>query len=58
MFQHGQSYISKQHLPHLSSVGELVDLCGGDARNDHTHGHDGEAGQNFVPHDDSGREQL
>lgn len=34
----------------LSVVGELVDLRGGDAGNDQTHGHDGEAGQDFIPH--------
>lgn len=48
---HGQSHISSQHPPHLSSVDEFVDLCGGDSRNDQTYGHNGEAGQNFIPHD-------
>lgn len=37
----------------LPSVGKLVDLCGGDARDDQTRGHDGEARQNFIPHDNS-----
>lgn len=40
----------KAFLHHLSSVGELVDLRGGDAGNNQTHGHDGEAGQDLIPH--------
>lgn len=40
-----------QH-PNLSSVSELVDLCSGNTRKNKTHRHDGEAGQNFIPHDE------
>lgn len=35
---------------YLSSVRELVDLRGGNAGDDQTRRHDGDAGQDFVPH--------
>lgn len=47
-----RSHISRLQLspPHLPVVHELVDLCGGDAGDDQTHRHDGETGQDLIPH--------
>lgn len=35
---------------YLSSVGELVDLCGGETGNHESHGHQAQTGKDFIPH--------